>query len=189
VTLTALALIAAAATGTAIAATSGHSAGQITAVKVVRGDGYTGVSSDWQDLPGASTTISIPQGQRGLIIARFTAESNCYWTAPRPITITQVGRCEVRVLIGDVEGAPASDDGHPPIFDTAEPVNLVSSATLPGDGPESHATERSRGGFTGLPSGSYSVRVQHRERDAGTGYQTETQLNHWHLTVERAQTG
>ena len=72
-----------------------------TAVKVVRDTAAeTTLSTSYVDVPGAQTNITIPSGQRGLIVARFTAKSDC---------IPAAGACEgqVRILIGGVEGAPA----------------------------------------------------------------------------------
>jgi hypothetical protein len=63
------------------------------------------------DVPGARTTITVPQGQNALIVARFTAESECDDdNALQPDT-----RCYLRILIGSTEGAPAS--GLDLIFD------------------------------------------------------------------------
>src|SRR5215207_6091688 len=70
-------LLGAALAATAIAAT-GQGGGPITAVKVVRDTAAsTTESTSYVNLPGATTTITVPSGQRALILARFTAESSC----------------------------------------------------------------------------------------------------------------
>ena len=152
---------------TAIAAT-GQSGGPITAVKVVREESIDATNStDYVDLPNATTTITVPSGQRALILARFSAASDCVSTA------TVACRAFVRILIGGVEGAPQSASN----FDST-----------PGNAPRhsgNRALERSRGGFGGLPAGTYEVKVQYRVDDSGTF----EYLGGWHLTVERSQVG
>ena len=151
---------------TAIAATS-SSGGSITAVKVVREEGTGGTTAtSFGDVAGASTTITVPSGQRALIVARFEASSLCQPSE----TTTCIGR--VRILIGGVEGAP----GGTWDFDSAN-VGHESSGT--------RSIERSRGGFGGLPAGTYEVKVQSRVAFSGT----LLALSGWHLTVETSRVG
>jgi hypothetical protein len=165
-----MALLGAAVAGTAIAASS-SSGGPITAVQVVRETTpQSTMSTNYVDLPGASTTITVPSGQRALIVARFTAESTC--------TIGLSDGCEgqVRILIGGAEGAPACG------------VDCAFDSTKEGqsDELESHAIDRSRGGIGGLTPGNYTVKVQFRVL-RGDG--AALSLDDWHLTVERSQVG
>ena len=155
---------------TAIAASS-QSAGPVTAVSVVRETQDLGTESgSFVDLAGATTNVTVPSGQRALIVARFTAESDCRH-------LSGTGDCEgqVRILIGGVEGAPAC--GVDCAFDATkagEPEDL-----------EAHAIDRSRGGIGGLPAGTYTVKVQFRVLGADNFFS----LDDWHLTVERIQVG
>ena len=67
------------AVGVALAATTGKGGGPITAVKVVRGGDAQTTSSElsYVNLPGASTSISVPSHHTALILVRFSAESEC----------------------------------------------------------------------------------------------------------------
>ena len=99
--LVVMALLGVALAVTAIAA-SQQSGDPITAISVVREtNSHFTQSGTFVNLPGATTTITVPSGQRALIVARFTAESSCF-------SFTDAG-CEgqVRILIGGVEAAPA----------------------------------------------------------------------------------
>jgi hypothetical protein len=165
-------LSAAAVTAVAFAATSTRTGGPITAVKVVRGTGIMETSSrTYVDLPGAATTITIPEGERGLILARFTASSQCGSFNPDD------DGCFIRILVGGVDASPSGSfvntEGGP--FDTAFCCPNNSNA----DSFESHAIERSRGP---LPPGAYRVKVQW----LATAESTFT-LWGWHLAVERAR--
>jgi hypothetical protein len=152
---------------TAIAATTGASGGPITAVKLVRSTDHFGTSSTtYSDVPGASTTITVPSGQRAVIVARFSGTSDCP-------TLGSIGHCFARILIGGVEGAP--ETGTFGYFDSSQSAVVVGT---------SHYIERSRAGYGGLPAGSYQVKVQAK---AGTGATLE--LEGWHLTVETSQVG
>jgi hypothetical protein len=163
----AVAVVGIAAAATAVAAVSG-SAGSITAVKVVSDSNTQETSSrTFVDIPGAATTITVPPGQRGLIVARFSAASQCGSLNPDD------DGCFVRILIGGIAAEPASAGP----FDTAACCPNSSN----GDAFESHQIERSRGP---LRSGSYPVKVQW-QADA----ENQFMLWGWHLTVERARIG
>jgi hypothetical protein len=159
---------------TAMAATSSSSGGPITSVRAVRSDfaGSSTGSQSFVDLPGAKTTITVPSGQKALILARFAAESTCY----RGPTTPCIG--SVRILIGGVEAAPDLADGGGFYFDETQVPNAVESS--------GRSMERSRGGFGGLPAGTYEVKVQY---EAVNGSDTTFDLQNWHLTVERSQIG
>jgi hypothetical protein len=163
----AVAVAAVAAAATALAAVSG-SAGPIMAVKVVSDRGVQETSSrTFVDIPGAATTIRVPSGQRGLIVARFSAASQCGSLNPDD------DGCFVRILVGGAEAQPASVGP----FDMAACCPNSSN----GDAFESHQIERSLGP---LPAGSYPVQVQW-QADA----ENQFMLWGWHLTVERARVG
>lgn len=73
-----MALLGAVLAATAIAATTGASGGPVTAVKVPRSTDFNDTTSTtYTDLPGASTTITMPTGQRAIIFARFSTTSDC----------------------------------------------------------------------------------------------------------------
>jgi hypothetical protein len=143
------------------------SGGAVTAVKVVTSTGSSQEtqSRTYVDLPGAATSITVPAGQKALVIARFTGASQCGSLNPDD------DGCFVRVLIGGVEADPGNA-GH---FDTAE----CCSGSSNGDSWESHAIDRSRGP---LGPGTYPVKVQWL-----AGAENDFMLWGWHLTVERVK--
>ena len=160
-------VLGAAATATALAVVSG-SAGSITAVTVVSDNGLQETSSrTFVDIPGAATSMTVPAGHRGLIIARFSAASQCGSLNPDD------DGCFIRILVGGVEAEPATAGA----FDMAACCPNSSN----GDQFESHQIERSIGP---LPTGRYPVRVQW-QADA----ENQFMLWGWHLTVERARVG
>jgi hypothetical protein len=153
--------------GAALAAVTGR-AGSVTAVTVVSDTGLQETSSrTFVELPGATTTVRVPSGQRALILARFSAASQCGSLNPDD------DGCFVRILVGGVPAAPAPAGP----FDTAACCPNSSN----GDSMESHAIERSLGP---LPSGTYEVKVQW-QADA----ENQFQVWGWHLAVERARVG
>jgi hypothetical protein len=109
----------------------------------------------------------VPSGQRALIIARFSAASQCGSLNPDD------DGCFVRILVGGVEAEPVTAGS----FDTAACCPNSSN----GDSFESHQIERSLGP---LASGTYPVTVQW-QADA----ENQFMLWGWHLTVERARVG
>ena len=150
-----------------VAAVSGK-AGPITAVTVVSDGGLQETSSrTFVDVPGAATTIRVPAGQRALIVARFSASSQCGSLNPDD------DGCFVRILVGGVEADPVAAGS----FDTAACCPNSSN----GDSFESHQIERSRGPVS---SGTYTVKVQW-QADA----ENQFMLWGWHLAVERARVG
>ena len=162
-----VAVVAVAAAATALPAVSG-SGGPITAVNVVSDNGLQETNSrTFIDIPGAATTIRVPPGQRGLIVARFSAASQCGSLNPDD------DGCFVRILVGGVEAQPA----------TAGPFDMAACCpnSSNGDAFESHQIERS---LDALPPGTYSVKVQW-QADA----ENQFMLWGWHLTVERARVG
>jgi hypothetical protein len=119
-------------------------------------------STTYVELPGASATVTVPAGQSSLIIASFTAESECAVGGG-------TGYCSVRILIGGLEANPgAGSEFHFDSFGSG-------SAT---DFSEAHAMTRSRGP---LGPGTYAVQVQATVSAANTTFV----LDDWHLTVQR----
>ena len=81
----------------------------VTAVKTVTETTLaTTESSSFVDLPAMSTTVSVPSGQKALLIITFSAEVTC---APEGAS---EGTCVIQVL---VDGTPAAP-GHP-IFNSS----------------------------------------------------------------------
>ncbi len=104
-------------------------------LKVVRdARGAQTSSNHWVDLPGATTTLTVPAGERWIVLARFSGDGDC---------ITAPGWCTVRVLVGGVEAAPATGtDFH---WESAN------------DNRQARSMDRSSGP---LDPGTYTVQVQ-----------------------------
>jgi hypothetical protein len=159
------------ASGVALAAVSIVSGNVINQVRVVREDTPTTTSStSFVDIPGAATTVSVPAGQRGLILARFSAESVCDGDA--------VGYCSVRIVVVDASGAivemqPAASIDF--AFDSTDAENI----TAPQNSMESYSMDRS----LVVPRGNYTVKAQW----AVTSSAVTFRLDDWSLTVEKAR--
>ena len=141
----------------------------LTQVKVVRdANPAETTSTSFVDVPGATTTITVPSGTRALILARFSASSTC-------IGPVQVASCFVRIMIYKSGTTPteAFPSGvNLSTFDTEQPSNGISAPF------QAHIIERSRGG---LSAGSYVVDVQFSVPNVGA----TLALVNWNLTVER----
>jgi hypothetical protein len=172
VSLVALLLVVVPAIGSPATTKSGKA---ITAVKVVRETAAQVTSStSYVDLPGATTTITVPAGQRALILARFSAESNCVDGAAGDY-------CTTRVRIGGVSADPASETDF--AFDSIDdPSNCTNALFGTQCGWESLSMDRSRGP---LGPGTYTVKVQWAVTDAAVNFR----LDDWSLTVERVKVG
>lgn len=137
--------------------------GAITAVKVVRSEGYSVInhnaSTQFLDLPGASTTITVPANTRAHILARFSAASSCGGS----------GYCDVRILINGLETEP---DNVVPIFKYSD-----------GGAFDSRSIDRSS--RVPLGPGVYTVKVQYRNASENDG--SSFALTNWSLTVERVK--
>ena len=147
----------------------------ITRVKVLRETAVATTSSTtYVDLPGSTTTITVPSGHRALILARFSAESNC--------TDGAAGDwCTARIRIGGVSAAPASETDF--AFDSVDdPSNCTDALLGTHCGWESHSMDRSRGP---LGPGTYTVKVQW----AATSGSTVFRLDDWSLTIESVNVG
>ena len=100
-------------------------------------------STSWVTLPGASLTMSVPNGKQKLFIAEFDAESYC-----------QNGTqwCSVRILINGTEMHPQSGTNF--AFDSVDT-----------DRWEAHAMSRT---FGPVGPGQYTFQVQARVSNAAT---------------------
>ncbi|MEW6060216.1 MAG: hypothetical protein AB1551_08800 [Actinomycetota bacterium] len=162
----AVVLVAALVVESAMAETSTTVAGKsVAAVRVVRDASVSGLgSTSFEDLPGASTTITVPAKTKALILVRFSAESLCLG----PVDSQAV--CSVRVLVGNAEADPAS--GSDFAFDSSNAGREGAFSW------ESHSMDRSRGP---LGPGTYTVKVQCMVTTVGGTFS----LDDWSLTVER----
>ncbi len=137
----------------AVAGVTTTSGGAIAAVAVARGvDATTTNSTSYIALPGARVTLK----GRGLLLIRYTAESECFGGS---------GYCSVRILVDGVEAKPNS--GFDYAFDTAD-----------GGSWEGNAMDRS----IKVGRGLHTIQVQY----ASTSSSTSFRLDDWSLTVERA---
>lgn len=121
-------------------------------VVVVREDAAS-TSSSTSFATLASAPVTIPAGQRGLLVARFSAESLCSGST---------GWCSVRILVDGTEMVPQS--GTDFAFDS------------PGDTWESHAVERV---WSGTAAGTHTVTVQ----QAVVAGATSLRLDDWVFDV------
>jgi hypothetical protein len=142
------------------------SATSLRAVKVVRETAATTTASTvWVNVPGATTTVTIPALTTDLILAQYTAESVCFGAS---------GWCPVRILLNGVEMDPAS--GTDFAFDSSD-----GGAASPSSW-ESHAVQRSRA-YTNSNTFpvSVTIQVQYMTTVAGMTFR----LDDWHLTVQQ----
>ena len=129
-------------------------------------------AATWADVPGMTTTITIPASTKAVIDARLSATSICVGT---PV-ITNAG-CFVRILIGGVEGQP--NGVNLSVFDSSRYVepNIFDGFAV---GQQAHMIERIRGP---LGAGTYTIKVQ-----SFVAYQgEELALINWLLVAERVK--
>jgi hypothetical protein len=130
-------------------------------------NGLTISSTSYSDVPGAVAKVVVATGTRGLVVARFSGESSCSYAQPAGVN----NPCLVRILIGNVEGEPSGDYA----FDWD--LNAINTQGF------SFAPTRSleRDAFrSGLPAGTYLVRVQWRVPTAALRFR----INRWSLIIE-----
>lgn len=122
------------------------------------GGGGSTTGAGWNDVLDADGTVTIPEGQQGVILASFGAESACQDTNTS---------CHVRILVNGSEMNPS--DGIDTAFDSPD-----NTDTEPW---ESHFIQRSS---NVLPAGTYTVKVQaNAAADGATLW-----LDDWHFFVE-----
>jgi hypothetical protein len=166
----ALGAIALATAQVVVSATSGASGGPITQVKAVSGNTQKILGTQFPDFGTtpwrtiAERSVSVPSGQRALILARFSAEARC----PNSYdSSSKVGSCQVRIRIGNAEANPVSGADF-------------EFAPRSGIGPASYSFERWRV----VGAGTYAVRAQWRV--VGPAQATFI-LDDWVLTVLRSR--
>ena len=131
---------------------------------------YVNESTAWStsaaafvDVPGAATVVTVLRGQRRMLDARFTAESQCTGSG---------GWCSVRIVVIRPNGSLLElnpQSGNDFAFDSGGSDNW-----------ESHAIERTS---SYLPAGTYRVKIQ-----AGVvAGATSLRLDDWTLAVERVR--
>lgn len=146
----------------AFAVTSTGGGGTVTRVYAIGSDtATTTTSTTFVTLPAASRVITVPTGETALVVARFTAESQC---AGGPAG----NWCSVRILATSTEMNPVA--GQDFAFDTV---------TSSDDFYESHSVER----FIVLTAGTYTIAVQRATTNAATTFR----LDDYTLIVEQAQ--
>lgn len=126
------------------------------------GDSFTTTTSQtWSDVPGATTTVRVPEGVYANIFARFSAESECTGTAGQ--------WCSVRLMISK-DGAAFlqmyPDAGTDSAFDSTGIDNW-----------ESHTIERVR---YGDPGSTYTIKVQYAVSSPGVTFGVDD----WLLVAE-----
>jgi hypothetical protein len=132
---------------------------QLAPISVVGETGAisTGENLAFADIPGASTTITVPPGQTALVNARFTAESMCEGG----------DYASVRLVLDGDEMAPVV--GTDFAFDSSDTATEGASSW------ESHSVERFE---VNVPAGTYAVVAQW---SSGC---TTFRLDDWTLVVE-----
>jgi len=130
-------------TAVASLSTSTVSGKGITQVRITRNAAEVQMltAGTWQNIPGATTTVSVPAGASAILLARFTADSR---------RVSFDGECAVRVSIG---GSPAV------------PQATLIPGTSSADPYEVHSMEASS---DSLPAGKYKVSVQAQASGSGT---------------------
>jgi hypothetical protein len=79
---------------------------------------FTTSSTTFVDVPGVSTTVTVPAGKTATVIAWFSAESTCLGGDPGDW-------CQARLLLDDVEMLPA--EGKASVFDSHDDGNLANA--------------------------------------------------------------
>jgi hypothetical protein len=141
----------------------------VTAVKVVRERGSSAstasssTSINWQDIPGAVTTIGVPADTAAFIMARFSGRSSCGGGGS--------GVCSIRILIR--RGTQS--------FVQMEPAASLETGFFIGRVNEEGNVSLDRSS-NALTSGLYTIKVQY-----GGSSSTQLKISHWSFTVERVK--
>lgn len=99
--MTALAVVG---TTTAVAALIGRDGKAVTAVRtVIETTGATTTSQSFADIPSMTKTVSVPSGERGLLVITFSAVTRCSDSGA-----TASAWCRVRVLVDGSEAPPGN---------------------------------------------------------------------------------
>jgi len=113
----------------------------VTAVKVVTetSQSYANTAFTWTDIAGMSTSVTVPSGEKAILLITFSAQSLCS-DASGATTY-----CQIRVLVDGIAAPPG-------------PVNFDSAA----DGNSALAAEANSMQFVAGPlnAGSHTIKVQ-----------------------------
>src|SRR5215211_9392911 len=97
-----------------LAAPTTHQGTSLKKVKVVTENSPNTIDTGTiasADLPGASTSISVPDGTQALLLIRFTAESLCFGR--------KAGWCSLEFLVNGEEADPVAGQSY--AFDSVDP--------------------------------------------------------------------
>jgi hypothetical protein len=163
--------------GVALAAVTVLKGGTINQVSVVQGPDASDFnnSTTFTDIPDAATTVSVPRGEKGLILARYSAETICYIV--EGTTNTGDNKCSVRIMV--VNNATGQEVEACPCQGTAFAFDSTSGGTENILAQESHSMDRS----LVVPRGRYTVKAQW----AVTHSDVRFRVDDWSLTVEKAR--
>jgi hypothetical protein len=163
--------------GVALAAVTALRGGAINQVSVVSEDTASDYnnSTTFTDIPGAAATVSVPRGEKGLILARYSAETICYIV--EGTTNTGDNKCSVRIMV--VNNATGQEVEACPCQGTAFAFDSTSGGTENILAQESHSMDRS----LVVPRGRYTVKAQW----AVTHSDVRFRVDDWSLTVEKAR--
>jgi hypothetical protein len=134
----------------------GQSPSRITVVRARALESTT--AQTFRNIPGVRTRITVPSGQRGLVVVRFSGQAGC-------ASGVATAYCSIRIFVGGKQAQPKTV-GAGFVFLDSEAGGRFGS----------YALERSRGG---LSPGTYTVRVQWRSTSGA-----EFSIKNWHLTAE-----
>jgi hypothetical protein len=124
-------------------------------VKVASSASSTTITgTDYANVTGASTTVTVPDGTTATIIAELTGESTCSG-APAP------GFCDVRLRLDGVEMTPQHPEGYHFSIDSNDHGTEGPNST------EGHSITRYA---TAVGPGSHTITVQGRVNTAGVSF-------------------
>jgi len=130
----------------------------ITRVKTVTNTGgATTTSGSYVALTSATTTIAVAPGQTALLLARFSAQSQCTGAS---------GSCSVEIFVDGTAADPVST-----------PANFAFDSASAGGAANAREIDRSMV----VSAGVHTVQVRYAVAGA-----TSFRLSHWSLTVERS---
>jgi hypothetical protein len=163
-------LIAGTLTGTAAAVITADAGGaEVRVDKRTNNVPSSTSQTQWQDLPGASVLVFVPENQSRLYDVPFFAETQC--NGPNG-----GGACTVRIIATDLAGGPPIELNPQAGADYAFDSDMVANLD---DLREGHGMERSRR-LAGDDNGTtYQIEVQYAVTDPTTTFT----LDDWHLAV------
>jgi len=127
------------------------------------------------DHPGVKTTVSVPRGQKGLILARFSAETYCY--GGPSVDPDRDNKCSVRIMVvkqpngQEIEACPCQGTNF--AFDS------TSGGTENIYAQESHSMDRS----LVVGPGTYTVKAQWAVSRSDVNFRVDD----WSFVVEKAR--